>query len=143
MIELEKVFNDFFTPKSFGFTKKSNDWMNEMCNEISESINAGYIHNERYSVENERLTIDIVVPGLTKDDVKVIVNKKEMTVTISTTFKEKEEGDFWFVYPFEKTYKLPEGIDFGSFKKTCENGVLTVTAEIKAEEEEREYLLTI
>lgn len=140
--ELENLFKVGLFPNYLGFNEDFIEKMSEMFNAGKNAEIVANMHNERFSVDTDRLTIDIVVPGLTKEDIKVIVNKKEMTVTISTTFKEKEDGDFWFVTPFEKTYKLPEGIDFGSFKKVCENGVLTVMADINPEQDEKEYLLT-
>lgn len=61
------------------------------------------------------------VPGLTKDDIKIIT--KDGLLTISFKREEKNEETF-FVNSFQKTYRIPEDVSEQDIKGKVENGVL-------------------
>ena len=72
-------------------------------------------------------TVSISVPGLTKDDLKILT--KEGTLRISY---EKQEGDetHYFIGSFIKSYTIPDDVKEKDINGTVENGVLTLTLPI-------------
>jgi len=73
--------------------------------------------------ENEYL-IQIAVPGLTKNDIKITLN--ENVINISHESQETDEKTFSFTNSFKKSYTLPEDIDEKNIKGSVENGVLNI-----------------
>jgi HSP20 family protein len=70
-------------------------------------------------------TISISVPGLTKDDLKILT--KEGTLKISY---EKQEETQLFVPNFVKSYTIPDDVKDKDIVGKVENGVLTLTLPI-------------
>jgi len=72
-------------------------------------------------------TVSISVPGLTKDDLKILT--KEGILKISF---EKQEGDDarYFIESFVKSYTIPDDVKEKDINGTVENGVLTLTLPI-------------
>jgi HSP20 family protein len=70
-------------------------------------------------------TINISVPGLTKDDIKILT--KEGTLKISY---EKQEETHLFVRNFVKSYIIPDDVKDKDIVGRVENGVLTLTLPI-------------
>jgi HSP20 family protein len=63
----------------------------------------------------------IAVPGLSKDDIKIIT--KDSYITIS--YKKEEKNDtIYFVNSFQKTYKIPDEVNETGINGKVENGVL-------------------
>jgi HSP20 family protein len=73
--------------------------------------------------ENEYL-IQIAVPGLTKNDIKITLN--ENVINISHESQETDEKTFSFTNSFKKSYTLPEDVDEKNIKGSVENGVLNI-----------------
>lgn len=77
-------------------------------------------------VTNEQdYRIQVAVPGLTKEDVKIAVNNSVITITHEK--KETDEETFYFTSSFKKQYTLPEDCNVDKITSTMENGVLEVT----------------
>ena len=72
-------------------------------------------------------TVSISVPGLTKDDLKILT--KEGTLRISY---EKQEGDetCHFIGSFVKSYTIPDDVKEKDISGTVENGVLIISLPI-------------
>ena len=72
-------------------------------------------------------TVSISVPGLTKDDLKILT--KEGVLRISY---EKQESDniHYFVDSFVKSYTIPDDVKEKDIYGTVENGVLTLSLPI-------------
>ena len=65
------------------------------------------------------------IPGLTKEDVKVKLDKNVLDISYTI---EKQEGKPYFVYSnYQKNFTLPKNADLESVKAVVENGVLAVT----------------
>jgi HSP20 family protein len=70
-------------------------------------------------------TISICVPGLTKDDLRILT--KEGTLKIS--YENQDETHF-FVRNFVKSYTIPDDVKEKDILGKVENGVLTLTLPI-------------
>jgi len=77
-------------------------------------------------VTNEQdYRIQVAVPGLTKEDVKIAVNNSVITITHEK--KETDDKTFYFTSSFKKQYTLPEDCSEDKITSTMENGILEVT----------------
>ena len=65
--------------------------------------------------------VQMAVPGLTGDDLKIIV--KEGVLKISYEKEEKSENSY-FITSFSKSYSLPEYVNEDNIKGKVENGIL-------------------
>ena len=78
--------------------------------------------------EDKNWKLEIAIPGLTKEDLKVKMIKGELSI-VSTN-----EDNIW-LGSFDKRFTLPEEINTKKIKAKVENGVLTLTLPIKEETE--------
>jgi HSP20 family protein len=76
-------------------------------------------------------SLELAIPGLTKDDVKIAVDKDILTISSEKESKveEKEEDGTYtrreFSYhSFERSFTLPESVDTDKINAKFENGVL-------------------
>lgn len=72
--------------------------------------------------ENE-YTVQISVPGLTKDDLKILT--KDGVLKISYEKNEKDD-DRYFVETFTKSYNIPDDVKEKDIIGKVENGILTL-----------------
>jgi HSP20 family protein len=72
----------------------------------------------------EDYRIQVAVPGLTKEDVKISVDNS--IIRISHEKQETDNETFFFTNSFEKTYRLPGDVDEKKIEGKIENGVLEV-----------------
>lgn len=68
--------------------------------------------------------IQLAVPGLTKDDVKISVDNSVATILHET--KETDDKTYYFTSSFRKEYSLPEDCDEDNISSKMENGVLEI-----------------
>lgn len=66
--------------------------------------------------------VQITVPGLTKEDIKLSL--KDGIITISHEKTDKES--FSFTGSFKRTYEIPEDVDEKNITGTVENGILEI-----------------
>lgn len=78
--------------------------------------------------EDKNWILEIAIPGLTKEDLKVKMIKGELSI-VSTN-----EDNVW-LGSFDKRFTLPEEINTKKIKAKVENGVLTLTLPVKEETE--------
>jgi HSP20 family protein len=76
--------------------------------------------------------IDLALPGVRKDDVKVDVKDDVLTVTGEKKTEKEEKGKTWLrressYGSFQRCFALPEGLHPEDVKASCRDGVLTLT----------------
>lgn len=83
-------------------------------------------------VENEKdYTVQIVVPGINKNDLKITVNNQIMTVEKEDK-QEKEEKGKNYSYrefhhsSFKRSFKIPENVNFDEIKSNYQDGILNI-----------------
>jgi HSP20 family protein len=79
----------------------------------------------------ENFRLDIAAPGLTKEDFKINVEEKILTISaekkIETPEGEKNLRHEFAYATFKRTFTLPETIAVADIKATYEAGILTLT----------------
>ncbi|MFH2036383.1 MAG: Hsp20/alpha crystallin family protein [Candidatus Zixiibacteriota bacterium] len=128
---LDPILEDFFSiPSVFdrkidGFTPKVN------ITETADSL--------KFSFE---------VPGINKDDIKVVVANQVLTVSGKRESHQKTEKENLIreeIYSgsFERQFTLPDSINSEAIKANCKNGILEVTLEKKEEVKPKEIEVKI
>ncbi len=102
------------------FTKLWGDaFFLDMVNETPKSLKrSNVITNE------DDYRVQISVPGLTKDDIKISVDNS--IIKISHEKEDTDEKTFFFTHSFEKSYRLPDDVDDKKIEGKIENGILEV-----------------
>lgn len=89
----------------------------------STSLIGGY-HSEK---TDDGYKLEIAVPGLTKEDLKVKIIKGRLNI--------KSEKENHWTSAFDKTFTLPEDADLKKVKASVENGILLVTIPMSKDSE--------
>lgn len=112
------------------YTKTINELLNDFANykEWPFSSDENSINSFHSDKTDEGYILQLPIPGLTKEDIKVRVVKRNLEV------KNKNENSNW-VYAFERSFILPEDSDKKSINASVENGVLTIKIGIKEDDE--------
>lgn len=84
--------------------------------------------------------IEIGLPGLEKEDVKISINKDDITISAET---EKKDGSSFGKYSFRKSYFLDENIDKDKISAEMRNGVLSISLGLKNQKENDEKIINI
>lgn len=85
------------------------------------------------------LKVRVDLPGLTKDDVKVEIKERELTIEGERKVETEEKGEGFYrserTYgTFSRTLPLPEGVDADKAHATFVDGVLEVTVPVPVRE---------
>lgn len=87
------------------------------------------------NIDNNVYTLNICTPGYTKEDFKVVFNKKDYTMSI--TFADEVTSDRRnFLKKMNVVVNIPENVDVSTLKKTNNNGILTISAYLNEVKEE-------
>jgi len=78
--------------------------------------------------EDKNWILEIAIPGLTKEDLKVKMIKGELSIASTN------EDNVW-LGSFDKRFTLPQDVNTKKIKAKVENGVLTLTLSIKEDTE--------
>tara|TARA_B100000497_G_scaffold128025_1_gene172621 strand:- start:2144 stop:2569 length:426 start_codon:yes stop_codon:yes gene_type:complete len=78
--------------------------------------------------EDKNWILEIAIPGLTKEDLKVKMIKGELSIASTN------EDNIW-LGTFDKRFTLPQDVNSKKIKAKVENGVLTLTLPIKEDSE--------
>jgi HSP20 family protein len=86
--------------------------------------------------------LDIALPGVKKEDVKVEVKDDVLTVTGEKKSEKEEKGKGWLrressYGSFQRSFVLPEGLHPEDVKASNKDGVLTLTMRKPAESKSR------
>jgi len=106
-----------------------NDWFNDSVFGGQRTITSPALN----IVEKENgFLVELAVPGLVKDNIKVDINKENQLVISAEKKTESEEKEKRFLRQefaysqFVKTLTLPDDVDKDGVKATYENGILSV-----------------
>lgn len=86
-------------------------------------IERGYKRSNIVTTDDE-YKIQLAVPGLAKDDVKISVDNS--VITISHEKEQTDDKTFYFTSSFKKEYMLPDDIDDEKISSKMDNGILEV-----------------
>ena len=117
-----------------------NDLMNSNFSEIQKA--APTVNRPAANVieNNDSFRIELAVPGLSKKDININVEKDLLKVSAKKETEQKEGEKFTrkeFAYnEFSRTFRLPETIDLTNIKAAFKNGILIITLAKKEEAKE-------
>ncbi len=93
------------------------------------------------SENNDAYVLDLAVPGLEKEDLKIEVDKGLLSVSAVKEKVEKEGEKFkrreFDFTNFKRSFRLPKSVDVNNIKAAVNNGVLTLTLGKKEEAKEQ------
>lgn len=119
----------------------NNDFRNgEFANTQSASVNIR---------ENaDQYEMQLVAPGLKKEDFKISVEKNTFTVSFDQKEEAKEESEKWIrqefkLRSFKRSFTLNDKIDVAAINATYENGILTVSLPKKEKEEPKAVSIAV
>lgn len=100
---------------------------------------AAFVPAVNLSEEKDKFTIELSAPGFDKEDLKLEVNEKTLTVSgTHKSEKENTEKNFTrkeFSYgSFQRKFALPEGVNAEAINAKYENGILNISLSKKQEE---------
>ncbi|MGR3811380.1 Hsp20/alpha crystallin family protein [Jiulongibacter sp. NS-SX5] len=99
--------------------------------------------------DTEGFTIELAAPGVKKEDFKINLDEKVLTISTESKNEESEEKENYtrkeFNYSsFSRTFRLPKTIDTDKVDANHENGVLKITLPKKEEAKPKEpRLITV
>ena len=99
-------------------------------------------HQKVNIIENENdFQLDLIAPGYNKEEIKVTVEKDELTIASAEQEKAEDNKGQNFVRKefskrtFKRTFKLPENVETDKIAASHNNGILTITLPKKAKVE--------
>jgi HSP20 family protein len=78
-------------------------------------------------------TIELALPGFSKDEIKISFEEEVLTITAGRQPKEDVTGpkytwnEFGYKSQYERSFQLPETVDAENISAAFENGILLVT----------------
>jgi HSP20 family protein len=96
-------------------------FVDEFFDSRTDKTQSGYVNVYKKQDENE-YTLDFIVPGLTKNDINIIVEEDLLKITYTKSDNEKT-----FIDSFERTYTLPEDVNDKKISAKVQNGILKIS----------------
>lgn len=126
-----KLFDDFFTPFS-GYHQ--------------ESSNSSFYPSVDIYEEDDVLVIEAELPGISKENIKVDVNNRLLTLAGERTIDEKNTEAAKYrrerhYGTFERTFKLPFEVSEKHINATYKNGILTLRVEKPEEQKPKQITI--
>ncbi len=85
--------------------------------------NFGSYKNTNITKNESEYKIQLAVPGLSKEDIKISLKESVLTISFD---KEKTDDNFTFTSSFQRTYELPDDVDEKNISGSVENGVVEI-----------------
>jgi HSP20 family protein len=126
-----------FSPRAFsGFLE---DIFNGNANRFfkDDASHDEWVRNARQVPVNVKeteagFTLDVIAPGIAKEDFKLQVNDKSLTISFEQKENENTADDKWLrkeykVRAFKRTFTLGDKVDSEKITATYQNGILTLS----------------
>jgi HSP20 family protein len=118
--------------------RQFSDIMDEFFNEAVATNDASFSPNINISETDNKLSIDVDIPGMNKEDINVNLENGTLTISGERKNKSEEEGRTFHRVEtrygsFERSFQLPDNVDEESVEASYENGILTIDIDKKEE----------
>jgi HSP20 family protein len=112
--------------------------MDEFFNEAVATNDASFSPNINISETDNKLSIDVDIPGMNKEDINVNLENGTLTISGERKNKSEEEGRTFHRVEtrygsFKRSFQLPDNVDEESVEASYENGILTIDIDKKEE----------
>lgn len=114
---------DFYYKKIMSMITLFKDPFFQTFDSVFDSTKFSKTPETKISKNENEYTVQISVPGLTKDDLKILT--KDGVLKISYEKNEKDD-DRYFVETFTKSYNIPDDVKEKDIIGKVENGILTL-----------------
>lgn len=99
--------------------------------------------NVEISEDDKSYYINVELPGLNKEDIKVNLEKNDLTISGERKFENKEENRKYHLVEsgygtFSRTFRLDDAVDKDTIKASFENGILKLVLTKKETELSRQ-----
>lgn len=107
--------------------------MNEVFERQSTETELTYRPAANVREDEKAYTIELALPGFSKDEVNINFEEKILTVTAGHQPKEDVKGpkytwnEFGYKSKYQRAFQLPETVDTENISASFENGILLVT----------------
>jgi HSP20 family protein len=106
--------------------------MNEVFERQSNETDLTYKPAANVREDEKNYTIELALPGFTKDEISISFEEEVLTVTAGRQPKEEVKGpkytwnEFGYKSKYERSFQLPETVDADQISAKFENGILNV-----------------
>ncbi len=106
--------------------------MNEVFERQSNETELTYKPAANVREDEKNYTIELALPGFTKDEISISFEEEVLTVTAGRQPKEEVKGpkytwnEFGYKSKYERSFQLPETVDADQINAKFENGILNV-----------------
>lgn len=78
--------------------------------------------NSKITNTDENYIVEIAVPGLTKEDIKITTKDEIITIL----YEKNDKKETVFVKPFKRIYNIPSDVDEKKIEGKIENGIIQI-----------------
>lgn len=101
---------------------------------LMEEFDYDFSHHENVEKSNNEYRLEIPIPGLSKEDIKITAMKDNITISV----QKKDDKKLKFIRFDNKRYSLPKDVDINKIEAKVENGVcILILPKDKKKSEER------
>jgi len=117
----------------FAFRPFLHTFTNEVFERQSNETELTYKPAANVSEDDNKYTIELALPGFSKEEVSIKFEEEVLTVTAGRQPKEDVKGpkytwnEFGFKSKYERSFQLPETVNADQISAAFENGILLVT----------------
>lgn len=117
----------------FAFRPFLHSLANEVFERQSNETAVTYKPAANVSEDENKYTIELALPGFSKEEVSIKFEEEVLTVTAGRQPKEDVKGpkytwnEFGFKSKYERSFQLPETVNADQISAAFENGILLVT----------------
>ena len=117
----------------FAFRPFLHSLANEVFERQSSETELTYKPAANVSEDENKYSIELALPGFSKEEVSIKFEEEILTVTAGRQPKEDVKGpkytwnEFGFKSKYERSFQLPETIDADNISATFENGILNIS----------------
>ncbi len=90
---------------------------------LMDELDYDFFNYDSIEKNEDEYRVDILIPGLSKEDLKILATKNDITITIDEETKKKSK----FIRFKNKKYTLPKNVDINKIVAKVENGICSIT----------------
>lgn len=108
------------SPLDFFFNRMMDNLTNDLVTLPS------YYYNDYLTVTDKGYTLEYPIPGMTKEDVKIQMDKQDIYISAK---KDKKNGNSRIASSYKYVYRLPYDANVDTINAQVENGVLYINVD--------------
>lgn len=113
-----------------------------------ENVDEGWFPMADMKEDSENVVVNVEVPGIKKEDIKVTIRGNQLVVTGERKFeKEKKDETYHRIErsygKFQRIITIPVEVDQSKIKATYENGILSITLPKTEKEKPKEIEISL